>query len=178
METQRSFPEARRLALGALTLTATLTSAALMAALTILAPSALSARAVPNALARPLPVDTAAAPVRLPPLLSVTNDNWLDVHVYLVRDGEPFSLGVVTGPGESVLDLPSLATTPGAKVQLLVLPIGGTADYLSPDVTVNPGDVVRLDIANALPMSSVSVDPTATVSRRPPPPPSAPAYRW
>lgn len=154
----------RRLALGTVTLTTTLTTVLLAATLTTMAPSALSARSVPNPLAPSH--DSAMARVKLPPLLSVQNDNWLDVHVYAVRDGEPYSLGVVTGPGETVFDLPAMMTTPGARVQILALPIGGTADYLSPEIDINPGDVVKLSIANALPLSNVIVEPGSRIQKK------------
>lgn len=132
-----------------------LASTAFAAALITLSPAMLSASSGP-----PGPsLDRAALKVAPKPMLSVTNDNWLDVHVYIVRDGEPFSLGVVTGPGKRVLDMPSLSTTPGARVQILVLPIGGVANYLSPAVTVNPGDVVHLNVENSLPLSTVTVEP-------------------
>ena len=91
--------------------------------------------------------------------MNVENNNWMDVHVYMVRNGEPFPLGTVSGPGEGRLVLPSLATTPGAQVQILVLPIGGADDYLSPTLIVNPGDVLHLTVQNSLDLSSVSVKP-------------------
>jgi hypothetical protein len=95
------------------------------------------------------------------PVLKVENNNWMDVDVYLVRNGEPFPLGTVSGPGEGHLVLPSLATTPGAQVQILVLPIGGADDYLSPTLLVNPGDVLHLTVENSLDLSSVSVAPAS-----------------
>jgi len=48
---------------------------------------------------------------------------------------------------------------PGARVQILVLPIGGNADYLSPALTIDPGDVIRLDVENSLPLSTAVVEP-------------------
>ena len=111
--------------------------------------------------ARPVPAAPAADSVmaHASPTVRVENDNWLDVHVYLVRDGEPFSLGFVTGPGHARLTLPSLATIPGGEVQILVLPIGGTDDYLSQPLTVNPGDVLDVNVANVLALSTVTVAP-------------------
>lgn len=103
--------------------------------------------------------DSVASPPRRQPMMNVENNNWMDVHVYMVRNGEPFSLGTVSGPGAARLVLPSLATTPGAQVQILVLPIGGADDYLSPVLIVNPGDVLHLTVQNSLDLSSVSVRP-------------------
>ncbi len=146
MKTLRRTAGGSRLALGA---------AALAAALMAFAPATLAARMTPPGSL----LDSNVMRVAPKTLLSVTNDNWLDVHLYLVRDGEPFSLGVVTGPGNQVLDLPSLATIPGGRVQILALPIGGVADFLSPEVTVNPGDVVHLTVANNLDLSTLTVEP-------------------
>lgn len=133
-------------------------TALLAAALATLAPSAVWARTVPSMAA----ADSTAAPAKVKrevPTLQVENNNWMDVHVYLVRDGDPMSLGMVTGPGTTQFKLPMMATLAGSDVQLLVLPIGGFDDYLSPMLTVNPGDQVDLTVQNSLPLSSVIVSP-------------------
>lgn len=130
------------------------TAAVLAAALAALAPS--------GAWALPIPTSpTPDSAVRKPgsASLQVENDNWLDVHVYMVRSGQPISLGVVTGPGKSVLDLPPEATLPGADVQILALLIGGSGAYLSEPIYVDPGNVVDLTIMNDLPLSTVTVWP-------------------
>lgn len=92
-------------------------------------------------------------------VLEVQNNNWLDVHLYMVRDGMLTSLGFMNGPGSAEFDLPSPATVAGADVQLLVLPIGGTRSYLSPTLVISPGDVVDLSIENNLALSSVTISP-------------------
>jgi len=92
-------------------------------------------------------------------VLEVQNNNWLDVHLYMVRDGMLTSVGFMNGPGKAEFDLPSPATVAGADVQLLVLPIGGTTSYLSPTLVISPGDVVDLSIENNLALSSVTISP-------------------
>jgi len=92
--------------------------------------------------------------------LFVENDNWLDAHLYLVRDGMLTSLGFMTGPGAERFTLPPMATMAGADVQILVLPIGGTESYLTPALVINPGDQVRLTVQNSLSLSTVTVEPT------------------
>ena len=124
------------------------------AALATLAPSSVWALSVPSS-----PAPDSVATNRRMPTVQVENNNWLDVHVYLVRDGEPMSLGVVTGPGEDRLTLPMSATLPGSDVRILVLTIGGNGVYESPSLQVNPGDVVDLNVENDLALSSVSVWP-------------------
>jgi hypothetical protein len=136
---------------------AALRPALVAAALFTLIPSAAWASPVPQPVTPP---DSAwARHERLGPVVQVENDNWLDVHVYVVRDGEPYSLGFVTGPGHAQFTLPWMATVPGGQVQILVLPIGGTEDYLSDPLIVNPGDVLNLNVQNVLQLSSVTVAP-------------------
>jgi hypothetical protein len=134
----------------------TIRPALLAAALVTLAPSAAWARPVPAAA---VPDSVTVTRNRVAPTVQVENNNWLDVRVYVVRNGEPISLGFVTGPGHAQLTLPMMATVPGADVQILVLPIGGVDSYLSPSLTVNPGDVLDLSIQNALALSTVTVAP-------------------
>ncbi len=108
----------------------------------------------------PAPGVKAPAKGRTPSVvLEVENNNWLDVHLYVVRDGMLTSLGFMNGPGEAEFAVPGLATLPGADVQLLVLPIGGTASYLSPPLVIDRGDIVDLTIQNDLALSSVTVSP-------------------
>ena len=91
--------------------------------------------------------------VRMHPLLKVENNNWLDVHLYLVRDGMLTSLGFINGPGKAEFNLPTQVTMAGSDVQILVLPIGGLDSYLSPALVVNPWDVVSLVVENNLDLS-------------------------
>jgi len=92
--------------------------------------------------------------------LLVENGNWLDAHLYLVRDGTLTSLGFVGALAKDRLVLPPLATSTGSAVQILVLPIGSTGAYLTPDLLVNPGDEVELTVQNQLSLSTVAVLPT------------------
>jgi hypothetical protein len=93
--------------------------------------------------------------------VDVNSSNWMDAHVYMVRDGLATSLGVVSGPGKAVLTLPSIAVTPGVRLQLMVLPIGTRGSYLSEPFAVDPGDVVDLQIENNLALSHVTIAPRA-----------------
>ena len=93
----------------------------------------------------------------LPARLQVQSNHWLDLHLYLVRDGMVRSLGVVNGPGRSELALPADATMPGSLVQILVEPIGGGGSWLSNPLIISPGDRVDLTVQNNLGLSSESV---------------------
>jgi hypothetical protein len=91
--------------------------------------------------------------------LVVESYNWLDAHLYLVRDGMLTSLGFVNGPGNAEFALPSMAVAAGSDVRVLVLPIGGTQTYLSPMLVINPGDEVQMTIENDLSLSTAAVFP-------------------
>ncbi|MCG6957387.1 MAG: hypothetical protein LJF04_15465 [Gemmatimonadetes bacterium] len=101
--------------------------------------------------------DSGPAVRSAPPTLQVNSDSWQDVEVYMVRDGDPFSLGVVDGMGTAHLEVPALATTPGSQVQILAMPLGGGEDYLSRTIMVNPGDTIDLTLQAELPSSFVRV---------------------
>ena len=93
--------------------------------------------------------------------LVVENNQWFDVHLYLVRAGLRTSLGFLTALGRGEFELPSAATTPGFDVRILVYPIAGGRPYLTPPVIVNPGDVLKLVVENDPALSSVWILPTA-----------------
>lgn len=131
-------------------------------ALTLILGGVLSA-AAPAALLAQGPSAPTEPPVRVlgrsKTKLEVQNDNWSDIHLYLVRDGMVTSLGFMTGPGNDEVTLPTFATTPGSTIQFLVLPVGGLESYLTPAVSIDPGDELELVVANNLPLSTVIVRP-------------------
>jgi hypothetical protein len=92
--------------------------------------------------------------------LIVTNSNWLDVHIYLLRAGNYTPLGVVRSFATETLMLPSQATAPGSEVRLAADPIGGTGIYLSQPLMISDNATVVMNVENALSQSS-------TIVRRP-----------
>lgn len=106
-----------------------------------------------------------ARPDTLPPkarrraVINVTSASWFDAHVYVIRDGLAISLGMVSGPGESALQVPSMATGSISEVQLMVLPIGSQEYYMSPVMAIEPGATIDLTIENNLSLSHVEVQP-------------------
>ena len=88
----------------------------------------------------------------------VTNHNWLDMHVYVIRDGgQRQSIGVVGSFRSSELTLPLGALDTGARVQLVADPIGARGVYVSPEISAGPSDDVMLTIQNSLPLSVMTV---------------------
>lgn len=94
------------------------------------------------------------------PVLQVANHNWLDVHVYVSREGGPLMpLGIV-GSNQSVeLAFPRGSLDMGGAIRVVADPIGGNGLYVSPEVVANADDAVVVTIENALPLSFTSVRP-------------------
>jgi hypothetical protein len=78
-------------------------------------------------------------------VLRVTNRNFYDMNIFLVRTGQRFRLGTVTGNSTSTFEFPSQWVEQG-PVQFLATPIGtGGRDFSEP-LDVRPGDVVGIEI--------------------------------
>lgn len=86
-----------------------------------------------------------------------SNQNWQDIDLYLVRPGLKVRLGMVTAMGSMSFRVPSTAMggTPG--LQLLVAPIGGGPQLVTPEFNLVPGETLSLEIENQLQMSSYSI---------------------
>jgi hypothetical protein len=86
--------------------------------------------------------------------LRVTNDNWHDVTIYLVRDGStmPTRIGTVTGLNSRVLRLRYPAE---GWIRLLIRPHGSNATFTTNAVVVEPGQVMVLTVQNHLAYSSL-----------------------
>jgi hypothetical protein len=89
--------------------------------------------------------------------LVVENNNYLDMHVYGMRDGYYRSLGVVTGLSKAELKIPADLTWPGADFQILADPIGGTISYLSDAIVMGTGKELDLTLQNDLALSSFMI---------------------
>jgi hypothetical protein len=89
-------------------------------------------------------------------VVSVQNDNWLDVVVYAVNGSTKFRLGSVTGIGSGTFRLAS-GLSPTGSVRLLVDPIGAPAGYITEPITVAPGQRIELRVASPVSMSSFAV---------------------
>lgn len=89
-------------------------------------------------------------------IVEVRNDNWLDMTIYLVRNGESERVGTVGSFTRRTFRLKATRML-SDNVQLMADPIGSNATYLSPNIIVNPGQTVRLTVMNALSLSHVAV---------------------
>lgn len=87
----------------------------------------------------------------------VENRNFLDMRVYVVRNGAAYRLGTVTSFTEEEFKLPrGLVGTPD-DVQLLARPIGSRRGYVSHPVIFSSGDTLVFQIENAIGLSSAWV---------------------
>lgn len=93
---------------------------------------------------------------RAPVTLEVTNNNWADVVIYVVRSGQRTRvMTVVTSNTESVVLRPDLVG-PGGEVRILAHAIGGSARYVSPTVFASAGGTVVVNLETDLRRSTVS----------------------
>ena len=75
----------------------------------------------------------------------VTNRNFYDMNLFVVRFGQRLRLGTVTGNSTRMFELPAAWVTNG-PVRFLAAPIGSTGREYTEELTVQPGDVVGLTI--------------------------------
>lgn len=78
--------------------------------------------------------------------VSVHNQNFLDMDVFIVRSGQRIRLGMVPGLSSRLLMVRPDLIGYGQEVRFEVHPIGGRGDPLTETISVRPGDVVQLTI--------------------------------
>ena len=93
--------------------------------------------------------------------VSIRNNNWSDVRVYLVRaNGSLVRIGMVTSMMTVRIPLRrALATelqTQGS-LRFLIRPLGSRSSYMTHSVIMTPGDVMSLTVANQLWLSTLVV---------------------
>lgn len=81
-----------------------------------------------------------------PAWVQVTNQNWSDLRVYVVRNGQRVRLGTVTSMQTERFEVPRTVNLLSGDVGLLVIPIGGSWVQASGALLVNPGQTVMWEI--------------------------------
>ena len=79
-------------------------------------------------------------------VVRVTNQNFLDMNVYVLRGAERVRLGTVSGNRTERFTLPGNLVFGGTPVRFLADPIGSSRTAQSFEITVSPGDEVTLTI--------------------------------
>jgi hypothetical protein len=90
-------------------------------------------------------------------VLQVSNNNWSDMTVYLVRGTMRQRLGTVGSLTTSRFKLPEHIFTSPDPVRLVADPIGGARTYTSPPVLIGPGQTVEWRLENNVALSSYFV---------------------
>jgi len=106
------------------------------------------------------PVDSAdVAAVRPwgPATLRVTNANWSEVRIYLVRAGAQLRLGSVTSNSTAVFEIPPDYLGQSGSVTLIADPVAGRAAYSTALIGIGPGDELELFVENLLQFSYLVV---------------------
>ncbi len=95
--------------------------------------------------------------------VSIRNDNWSDVKVYLVRanGGTTVRLGTITSLTTLRIPLRGPVATElqiHGSLRFLIRPLGNSREsYTTHSVIMNPGDVMNLTVANQLWLSTLVV---------------------
>jgi hypothetical protein len=101
---------------------------------------------------QPAPDDASAA---VP--LEIDNHNWLDVIIYVVRDGQPMRVGIANASSSVNFSLPARLLGQGREVRLWGHPIGGTGGALTESVVVQPGQWIEWTLETDLDRSAIGV---------------------
>jgi len=76
----------------------------------------------------------------------VENQGFADMTVYAIRSGQRVRLGIATGSNTAVFVIPANLIFGATPLRFLADPIGGRGTPVSDEITVQPGDQVRLVI--------------------------------
>jgi len=110
--------------------------------------------------ARHQPVAPSVAPVpepRSPVALRVTNSNWSDVRIYVVRGTLRVRLGTVTTNSTVDFTIPADFLSGAGNVTLLAAPVAGRASWTTPLPEVSAGDEFELVVEDVLQYSHLVV---------------------
>jgi hypothetical protein len=88
--------------------------------------------------------------------VSVTNQNWLDVDVFVVHGGSRYRIGEVGGNTSATLSIPSSLIVHG-EIQLMADPVGSDDRYTTGTISVMPDQRLQLTVAPRMRMSSYAV---------------------
>lgn len=78
--------------------------------------------------------------------LRVENQGFSDMTIYAIRSGQRIRLGIATGSQTTTFTIPSNLIFGATPLRFLADPIGSNRTPVSDEITVQPGDQVRLII--------------------------------
>jgi hypothetical protein len=89
--------------------------------------------------------------------VTVSNQNWRDIRVYLLHGSQGSMrtrLGTVTSMNSTEYEIPPQLSVPGSRIQVLAEVIGSSERAVTEQVTVQPGLVIEWIIANVISQSN------------------------
>ena len=101
--------------------------------------------------------DAVEADPLAPTSLTVDNNHWLDVVVFVFHDGEVSRVGTVTAASSSNFFLPAWMIGQSRNIRLLADPIGSSKGTGTELIHVQPGQFIEWRLESQLARSTVSV---------------------
>jgi hypothetical protein len=103
-------------------------------------------------------VDTEpAADPNAPVELTITNQHWLDVVIFVAHDGETTRVGTVTAASTAVFTLAPWMIGQSRSIRLVGDPVGEGGYVGTETLTIQPGQTIEWRLESQLARSSVSV---------------------
>jgi hypothetical protein len=90
-------------------------------------------------------------------LLVLVNRHLLDVNIFLLRDGQADRIATVNTASTRSLELPLYMLGQGGAIRLIAEPIGDNTRYTTDLLTVQPGQMVQLNVENPIVRSTYSL---------------------
>ena len=90
------------------------------------------------------------------PTVTVRNDNWLDVNVYVVHGPSRFRIGTVSTSTSRTFRLPREGGG-ASPLQILADPIGENRQYITDPVVLTPGQWLEVKVGSPLSLSSFAI---------------------
>jgi hypothetical protein len=87
----------------------------------------------------------------------VSNNNWSDMTVYVVRSGMRVRLGQVPSMSTRELRIPAGVLTSASPMQLMARPLASRSAYVSHNLSIVPGQRVNLSLENNLNLSTFTI---------------------
>ncbi len=92
-----------------------------------------------------------------PTSLRIENQNWLDVNIYVVHDGQRSRLGAATAARTTDMAIPPNLLGQLGAIRLVADPVGSSQTITSPTVVVKPGTRLVWTLATDLTRSSLAI---------------------
>jgi hypothetical protein len=89
--------------------------------------------------------------------LVFTNHHLLDVNIFLQHDGQADRIAMVNASTSTTMELPLRMLGQGGAIRLIAEPIGDDTRYTTDILTVQPGQIVQLNVENPITRSNYSI---------------------